>query len=480
MNFKLFGRVCRIAAIGAILFGSASCVTVDESLGENFIPTEHQWDVFAPAAENLEEISMQMADSLTAYSSSRFTFGAVNDGVLGTSIKSTSFTLVPLVDSIDFGKNTKIRQFHFTAVRDTLSVVNDDQLKMLQNVYVSELKQPLDSNVLYAGAFMHPEIRDKYLDLNNRITVGVPVYDGGDSLSFDFSHEFAKSFMERVKKARLDSIDLYINDLPGIYITTDEPAGQGGRINMFNLKFKTDSYGYLTGNYAELKITAEYDGYDEPVDTSFVFFFGPADFMKEDDTSYPTQLAFNASSHESSARFIEEWEAGNREKLYVEGGGGLKPVIKAEEIKSIAEKLIAEAGIKDPNDVVVNKATIILPYDVSGNYERLDKYPTILSPTVRLRSSEGKYVSYAGLTDSSVGSENQGDINRSLCMYSPDVSHHVQEIIKLDRNDKDYASNIEKYDIWFLIMFEEVEEVESSNSTNSMYNNLLYNSYYNM
>ena len=432
MNFKLFGRVCRIAAIGAILFGSASCITVDETLGENFIPTEHQWDVFAPAAEDLEDICLQMADSLTAYSSTRFTFGAVNDGVLGTSVKSTSFTLVPLVDSIDFGKNTKIRQFHFTAVRDTLSVVNEDQLKILQNVYVSELKQPLDSNVLYAGAFMQPEIRDKYLDPDNRITVGVPVYDGGDSLSFDFSHEFAKSFMDRVRNARLDSIDYYIDELPGIYITTDEPAGHGGRINMFNLKFKTDSYGYLTGNYAELKITAEYEGFEEPVDTSFLFFFGPADFMKEDAQSYPTQLAFNASSHESSSEFIKEWEAGSRDKLYVEGGSGLKPVIKAEEIKDIAERLIAEAGIKNPSEVVINKATIILPYDVNGNYGLLDKYPTVLSPTVRLRSSEGKYISYAGLTDSSVSTENQGNINRSLCLYSPDVSHHVQEIIKLD------------------------------------------------
>lgn len=479
MNFKLSGRVSRLAAIGAILFGSASCVTVDETLGENFIPTEHQWDVFAPAAEDLEDICLQMADSLTAYSSTRFTFGAINDGVLGTSVKSTSFTLVPFVDTIDFGKNTRIRQFHFTAVRDTLSVVNDDQLKMLQNVYVSELKQPLDSNVLYAGAFMHPEIRDKYLDPDNRITVGVPVYNGGDSLSFDFSLEFAESFVERLKKTRLDSIDYYIEDLPGIYITTDEPTGKGGRINMFNLKFDRDSYGYLTGNYAELKITAEYEGYDEPVDTSFIFFFGPADFLKEDSESYPTQFAFNASTHESSAQFIEEWEAGNRENLYVEGGSGLKPVIKAEEIKTIAEKLIAEAGIKNPSEVVVNKATIILPYDVDGNYGLLDKYPTILSPTVRLRSSEGNYVSYAGLTDSSVSSENQGNINRSLCLYSPDVSHHVQEIIKLDRNDEDYAETIEKYDIWFLIMFEEVEEIESSSSSNSLYNNLLYNSYYN-
>ena len=97
---------------------------------------------------------------------------------------------------------------------------------------------------------------------------------------------------------------------------------------MFELNLKTDSYGYLTGNYAELKFTAEYGDSDEPVDTSFLFFFGPAEFMAEDATEFPTQLAFNASDHETDAEFIRNWEAGTKDKLYVEGGSGLKPVIR--------------------------------------------------------------------------------------------------------------------------------------------------------
>ena len=131
---------------------------------------------------------------------------------------------------MDFGKNPVIKQFHFSAVRDTLSVADDNQLKILQNVYVSELRQQLDSTVLYTGAFMNPKIREKFLNPDKRITIGTPVYNGGDSLSFDFSHEFAKSFMDRLKTADLDSIDLYLNSLPGIYITTDVPSGEGGRI----------------------------------------------------------------------------------------------------------------------------------------------------------------------------------------------------------------------------------------------------------
>ncbi len=426
MNLNILGRVSRLAAIGAILLGSASCVEIDEGLGKNLIPTSQKWDVFTPDAIDIEDISLEMSDSLSGYSTTRFTFGAVSDKVLGTSIKSTAFTLVPFLDTIDFGKNTKIRQFHFSAVRDTVSVVYDNQRRMLQNVYVSELKQPLDSNVLYKGAFMNPELREKYLDTEHSITIGTPVYDGGDSLSFDFSKEFAESFMNRLKTADLDSLDLFLKDLPGIYITTDAPAGDGGRINMFNVAIMTDSYSYLTANYAELKFTAEYEGRKEPVDTSFLFFFGPAEIMEIDDADYPTQMAFNASSHSTGKEFIENWEAGPKDKHYIEGGGGLKPVIRATEIKRLVEKQIEEAGITNPEEVVINKATLILPYDVAGDYDMLEKYPTILNPTVRLRSSNGNYVSYAGLTDSSISSENQGDINRSLNMYSPDVSHHVQ------------------------------------------------------
>jgi len=480
MNFNIIGRVGRLAAIGATLLCSASCIYINEELGENLIPTDQLWDVYSPEAVDITDIRLQMSDSLSGYSTSRFTFGAIQHGALGSSMKSTSFTLVPIADTLDFGEDTKLRQFHFTAVRDTLSMADDDQLRILQNVYVTELKKPLDSTVLYTGSFMDPKIREEFLDLDNRITEGIPVYDGGDSLSFDFSEAYTLEFIERLKTVPLDSMNLYLEKVPGIYITTDTPAGPGGRINMFNLPIKTSS-GYVTGNYAELKFTARYDYSEEPVDTSFLFYFGPADFRSEDNVenrTFPTQFAFNTSEHETFGEY-----SGNgieaTDKLFVEGGSGVKPVVKALGIKDIVETELAKAGIKDFSQVVINKATIILPYDVNDNFEMLDKYPQILSPTVRLRSTEGGYVSYAGLTDSSISTENQGDINRSLNMYSPDISHHVQEILKLDRNADDFESKIEDYDIWFLIMYNEVEESTTDDSyLNSLYNNLAYSSYY--
>ena len=478
MNFKSISRAFRLAAIGATLLSSASCIYINEELGENLMPTDQKWEVFAPAPVVLDEIQLQVADSLSAYSSDRFTFGSIKDPQFGTTIRSTSFTLVPALDSIDFGKNTKVRQFHLCAVRDTLSTYHDNQLHILQNVYVSELKAPLDTFTLYTGTFMNEKNRETYLNTGKRITAGIPVYDGGDSLSFDFSKEFAESYIERLQaydKADIDSMGLFLQSIPGIYITTDAPTADGGRINMFTLPIESNSSGYVTGNYAELKTTADY-GDRKDVDTSFVFYFGPADFRDPNASDLPSQFAFNACESETYANgFVNNWENGSKDKIYIEGSGGLKPVITAREIKEKTLALLSEAGVADVKEVVINKATLIFPYEMPADYKALDKFPQVLSPTVRLRDEEGGYITYAGLTDSSIASEDQGDINRSTCRYTPDISHHVQQILNL-KDD----SNIDNYDIWMLIMHDEVVEEDSSNSDyNDYYNSLLYSSYYN-
>ena len=505
MKFSFIGRVCRLAAIGAILFSSASCIDINERLGENFIPTDQLWDVFIDSAP-IEDVVLKTADSLSAYSTKRFTFGSIYNEEFGLTTKASSFTLVPVLNGIDLGENTVVRQFHFTAVRDTLSTMNDNEQRMLQNVYVYSLKKQLDSTVLYTNAF-NPGIfykdetvdnRERFIDFSRYITAGIPVYNGGDSLSFDFSKAYANDVVEGIKRFQKetteeeqDSLKYYLNYVPGIYIESETPAGPGGRINMFNLPLEFDDYGYIAGNYAELKITADYDDRKQ-VDTSFIFIYGPSALIADGASSseIPTQYAFNASDYATSALYNEAVKEGKEglsaaEKIIVEGGSGLKPVILAKEIKEKLHNMIAAANIVNAEEVVINKATITLPYNVKADWGKLDKYPIILSPTVRLRSSsDEKYVSYAGLTDSSIESENQGNINRSLSQYAPDISHHVQEILKLEKKDDEseaaYQERISSYDIWMLILSEETVKSSSSSSANSdYYNNLLYNSYYN-
>lgn len=499
MNLSFLRRAGLLSAIGATLIGLASCININEELGENLIPTHHQWDVYPSVEAPLTDVVLKASDSLSAYSTRRITFGAINDDVLGSCVKSTSFTLVPIIKDLDLGENTVVKQFHFSAVRDTLSTVYDQQQRMMQNIYVYSLKEALDSTILYTNS-LSPGVltedksttnREKFLNLDRLIAKGIPVYNGSDSLSFDFTDEFTAELVAGVKayhKGVVEQQDTllssYLEHVPGIYIEAETPQGYGGRINMFDLALEFDSNGYIAGNYAELKITADYDDRKQ-VDTSFIFIFGPSDFIPTGSTTVPTQYAFNGSTHASDALYTEGVPA--TDKILVEGGCGVKPVIKAAGIKAIVHELIQDVGIVNSREVVINKATIKLPYDVKGDWGKLDKYPTILSPTVRLRGSVedgGKYVSYAGLTDASIESENQGDINRSLSLYSPDISHHVQEILKLEKedgeSDADFEARLAKYDIWMLIMHEEVTVTTSAGgSNNDYYNNLLYNSYYN-
>lgn len=498
MNFNFIGRVCRLAAIGAILFSSASCVDINEQLGENFIPTDQLWDVFIDS-EPLENIVLKTADSLSAYSTKRITFGAISDSRLGMSRKASSITLVPTIADLDLGENTVVRQFHFSAVRDTMSTMNDNDQRMLQNVYVYSLRRQIDSTVLYTNAF-NPGVRnegeaednrERFIDFSRYITTGIPVYSGGDSLTFDFSKTYASELIEGIKKfqkevaeEKQDSLKYFLDYVPGIYIESDTPVGNSGRINMFRLPLEFDDYGFIAGNFAELKITADYEDRKQ-VDTSFIFIFGPSSFVADDASSseIPTQYAFNTSEYASDKIYGKGVRA--EAEIIVEGGSGVKPIITAKEIKEKLHKMIQESEIINPDEVVINKATITLPYDVNSDWSKLDKYPIILSPTVRLRSSDDKYVSYAGLTDSSIDSENQGDINRSLSHYAPDISHHVQQILKLKQNDgeslAEYEERLASYDIWMLIMSEEVTSDSSSSSSSSSdyYNNLLYSSYYN-
>ena len=485
------GILKKMTVIGAALVCAASCVYVDDNLGQNFIPGDQIYEV-RTATFDLDGIRMGYSDSLSAYSSSRITVGAIRDSKFGLTSRSSAFTIVPVVDTIDVGENPRVTQFHFTVSRDTTSVEDEGQTNILQNIYVHRLEHVLDSTYLYTV-----DLNDKDFIGKETITRGIPVYNGGDSLSFDFSDDFA---MEMVKLFQEDpdiqmDLDEYLEKMPGIYIRSDAPATEGGRINMFNCPIEvSDSY-YVTGNYAELKIRSDY-GTRKDVDTSFLFYFGP-----QERTTDTEQYAFNiCDSHPEDRTFlIEDTENKTRSilytatdgKIYVEGGNGLKPVISAVEIKNLLTDHLKEEGL-DPDEIIVNKASVILPFDEfinSGEYDYSQNYmlPDILSPTCRfsyysesLDNADGeriRYVSYAGLTDASVESENQGDVNLSLSRDSPDISHHVQEVLRA--SDDSLATG--RYDIWLLVMVNEVitSTNEQQQEMSEYYQNLAYASYYN-
>ena len=500
VRFKMTLTGLRTAIVsGAAIVCAASCVYVDDNLGQNFIPANQIYEVKL-ATMPLDDVKMGYSDSLSAYSSSRITVGALRDATFGLTTRSSAFTVVPVMDTIDVGDNPKVIQFHFTAAKDTTSYADESQRNIIQNINVFKLKSKLDSTFMYS-------IDSPVYDGAERITKGVPTYSGGDSLSFDFSDDFADEIIGIFKKDEDIQLDLnaYLKEMPGIYISTDDPVGEGGRINMFDCPISISNSYYVTGNYAELKIRTDY-GARKDVDTSFLFYFGPAERTTE-----TSQYAFNicrtssesnnivqkAAQYPYNAKILRYVSNDNEASIYAEGGSGLKPVISAMGIREQLDEMLAAEGLS-PDDVIINKASLNFNINRDKDYGRNYLLADILSPTCKFSyrtdmnhsESEGnnplpesggddmiRYVSYAGLTDASVESENQGDVNFSLSTYNPDISHHAQEILKAPMD----SLKTGRYDIWLLIMETVVVTTtdENQQELSEYYQNLAYASYYN-
>ena len=231
------------------------------------------------------------------------------------------------------------------------------------------------------------------------------------------------------------------------------------------------SYVARTDNYAILYFNGEFDG--ERKDSTLMFYFSPVEMQDLDSlinvTKTPSQYVFNVDYHES-----EGLSGKAADKIYIEGGSGLKPVVPASEIQRLVQAEIIKKG-GNPVTTLISKATIELPFDFPEDYTTIFRYPKVLSPTIKI--STDTTVTFAGLTDASVSEENQGDINRSLCNYAPDITHHVQQIIRKTAEDKTLSS----YDIWFLIMWYEKTTTTDSEAQEraNYYQQLAYYSYAN-
>lgn len=444
----------KFIAFAAAFACCLSCVDVNNELGGSLIPIDQTYSIYTEQSP-LPSIRMQMADSLSGFSNNRITIGAVRDDTYGLSTRSSAVYLVPLTNSLDFGENPEVRNFRFSAALDTTSFCDEAQKHILQNVNVYELLEPIDAKKNF----------DCNAELDHSTTIvskGTPIANGRDSLVFGFTKEYAQKYLS-LTDDDLKDIKKYLQKVPGIYIDTDKPSGKGGRINMYDLQLGYDQSSHvLTGNMARLTVRTKYPNWDRRKDTTFYFYYSPLDFYKIDSLLSGTssgslpQYSLNMTGHSS-----REMAGEATDKVLIEGGGGLKPVITAREIKDVASSIITSKG-GDPAKVVINKATLILPFEFPDDYTEMDRYPVMLSPTCRIKNDTT--ATFMGLTDASSSDENQGDIDRSNLRFAPDITYHMQEILKMDDEKIDSGN----FDIWFLIMANEIVKTESSSSSDDM------------
>lgn len=457
----------KLPAIIALMAGLMSCVGVDQNLGGNFIPTDQKYD-FHTAEFDLDEVWMKSIDSLTAYSSRRITIGSIRDETFGLFSRGSVVTLVPVLDSVDFGKDPVFKRFKFKAAVDSVSVADESQANILQNVNVYALDEPLGSKEYFS--------RSEIKHGSKRITKGVPIANGKDSLTFDFTEEYGKQYLSMTQDD-LKDLKTYAKKFPGIYLCTDDPTGNGGRFDMYEFDIlrtvagTSGSYIARTDNYAILYFNGEFNG--ERRDSSLMFYFSPVEMQDLDSLinakSLPSQYVFNVDRHESD-HLVGQAD----DKIYIEGGSGIKPVVPAAEIQRLVNAEIIRKG-GEPITTLITKATIEMPFDFPEDYTTMFRYPKVLSPTIKI--STDTTVTFAGLTDASASNENQGDVNRSLCNYAPDITHHVQQIIRKSEGDK----KLSNYDIWFLIMWYETTTTTDSQAEEmaNYYKQLAYYSYAN-
>lgn len=455
----------RIPALVAALAACVSCVDIDSGLGSIFTPIEQNYDIFISEIP-IEEMEMCMADSLSGFTQTAVTVGSIRDSEGKVSRRNCALTIIPVTRKMDFGKNPQFKGFHMGLALDTVCVENESQRHAMQNLQIYELEKPIALDKDFSNS--------KIGHGTKSVLVRNPAFNGSDSLSVDFTEEFGKKFFELTEED-YTNWSTYTKKIPGLYLTSSDPLGTGGRFNTFELQLYYDSESYcLAGNYAKLNFTAEYDGAQK--DTSFLFVFGAQQFFDGDSlilkntSAYYPQYALNLTDEEET----RSREGKATDKLFVGGGGGIKPVIRASYLKKIVSKEIESKG-GNPATAVINKASVYIPFEFPADYKRMNVFPAALSPTTRI--SAPKTVTYMSITDTSSSTENSGDIDRNNLWYSPDFSYHMQRIIQLKDDDSDYKKG--SYDLWFMTMKYSTTTTDNSNSDlASYYEMLAYQAYY--
>ena len=464
---------CRKALVLAALpLALGSCIKTSTEIGKDLIDQSLLYDTYTVEFP-IEEIHLRRADDLSGFSDTRLAIGAIRDETFGLTTRSSAFTLVPAVDTLDIGTDPQFVSFSIHFEADTVSTATPGQERIIQNLFVYSLTDTLSTQ----DTGTNKDIPHG----TEIITRGIPVYDGRDSLSFEFTQAYGQKYIDALKRlgpvlvdrsdgSTVNKYSDYIQEVPGIYIETDVPEGIGGRINLFNLSVLSvsNNYYYRNNNIATLKVKSTYNGVRK--DTSFLFipgeptFYNEAEYLENNQKFY--QYAFNRTTHEAP-----EGEA--EEDIRIEGGGGLKPVIPVAPLREkVVAAILARGG--NPDKTVINKASLILPFEMPEDETLLDLFPKMISPTIRKTDTDGA-VSYAGLTDASASSENQGDLDRANLAYAPDITYHMQQVLqRTDLDTKDDA------DVWFLTVHSETVANATGNAQQeAQYQQMMYAMYYN-
>ena len=425
-----------IALIGII--NITSCVDASNSLATSFIPTNQ--DISIMMDEFDLPVTMKSSDSLQSYSASYLTVGSINTPEFGIVNLAAACDICPPHDTLELKGDPKFKMLTILMNVNNMQTVAGGSVDIIQNIYAYQLKRPIDTLDIYNNS-MGCEDHEKEI-----ISQGLPIISNDSVIILKTTEEFGSQFLTATKE-ELDSLDLFSRRFKGIYIETDpqDPNIYGGRINYVDI---TNSYAALT--YERTDSTGARS------DTTVNFVLG---------YNYSVNINQTSSQHLATDEPTEE--------IYVEGLSGIKPHIKAKDIRDIMDNWAAKNEY-DLDNVIITRASIILPYEYPEDYKTLNYFPGNIYPCLRYASDSILF--YSPLEEIYDNTVVKGDNNRSLFEYRADISHYLQELIRMDADEIG-----KKEDLWMM----PISETESSSSSSSSYdyydyyNYLNYYNYYN-
>jgi len=419
--------------LSATLLTITSCITKDYSLGTSFIPSDQKVDLLT--VEFDIPVQLKMADSLQTSSSGTISVGSITSPIFGTTRIGTAATMTPATDSIIWGTDPVIESAYLTLTLEEAQVLDSNQERILQNLYVHKLTVPLDSTDYYNNS-----ITEKDYD-PVPVSEGCAVYDGGESILIPLKNSFVEPLLDFTME-QLDSTEYFVNHFYGIYVACDdvEEGTFGGRINDFTTD---DSYVVVTYRYTD----------DDGLRRSKTVSFDLGEY-------------WSVASIKSGSSSLVTNDAQN--VILCEGYSGIKPFVAAKDLKNILDKWVDENHL-DKSRVLIARASFEFPFEYSGFSSDYDNYPDNLFPCRRMFYDDDRNILYYNPnTEIEDNTFNHGDINRSLFYYKPDASIYIQKLLKGKASDFDWT-----YDLWFMPTITYIDS-----STSETYYYVDYGSYY--
>ena len=388
-------RTARLLILLVFAVFVSSCVDSSLDSGSGLLPGDH--DLKVKTSTKPVRVELAVPDSLQAANMMTIATGVIRHEVLGETEIISSVSFAPKDDSLRFGKDPIAKSFYMYLTENPAkkNFVNDEAYRYApQNISIYRMNRNIDSTMNYNTSIL-PEYVEK-----DPVSVGTPVYMGQDSVKIYFDLDFAQELMTATGN-ELDTLSLFKKRFHPLIFKTDDysTAKNSGRIN----HFKTKAEGRL-----EYSFIVEETG--ERKDTSITFVFG--------DTYPLTNGDFGSASLEGS---------NTDETIYSDGMSGIKPIIKAEEIRRIFEELAEEEQMK-PENIVLARASIILPFsDVADDYGKIDAFPNQIYPCQYSVDQYGQKV-FNVIKDIAATGTSAGLKNRSLSLYRCDVTTHIAKV----------------------------------------------------